>query len=208
MDSRGSFEEAARLREQIIETKCHIGGGGGGGSASKKGAVTSTHVPIVIAGNKCDRDMRTVSLEETSSICADFAGCRLIETSAKKNLNVDELFRQLFQLADLPPEMAPNSHRRLLPGQLLNTTAPETNRPPTSPAKSSGSGRRFRGFPQLPQISVRRRLSDAYGIVAPNVRRPSLRTDLMIMKKKTSRTMTSSSSPASSTCRGSTCVIQ
>ena len=32
--------------------------------------------------------------------------------------------------------------------------------------------------------------------------------DLMIMKKKTSRTMTSSSSPASSTCRGSTCVIQ
>lgn len=188
VDSRGSFEEAARLREQIIETKCHIGGGGGGGSASKKGAVTSTHVPIVIAGNKCDRDMRqvyakrfnylcnhrqsahcqwniqlhlqetcnywsidrktereiesrwnqfrlkywntviddcfirTVSLEETSSICADFAGCRLIETSAKKNLNVDELFRQLFQLADLPPEMAPNSHRRLLPGQVNSTT--------------------------------------------------------------------------------------
>jgi len=213
VDSRGSFEEVVRLREQIIETKGHIGGGGGGGSntsglATKKGSASSTHVPMVIAGNKCDRDMRTVTQEESSSVCADFFGCSLIETSAKKNLNVDELFRQLFQLADLPPEMAPNSHRRLLPGQLLSTTASETNQSTTSSSKSNGSGRRFRGFPQLPQISVRRRLSDAYGIVAPNVRRPSLRTDLMIMKKKTSRTMASSSNPTSSTCRGSSCVIQ
>jgi len=61
---------------------------------------------------------RTVTSEETDNVFTDFAGCRLIETSAKKNLNVDELFRQLFQLADLPPEMAPNSHRRLLPGQV------------------------------------------------------------------------------------------
>ena len=65
VDSRGSFEEVVRLREQIIETKCHIGGGGGGGSntsglATKKGSASSTHVPMVIAGNKCDRDMRQV----------------------------------------------------------------------------------------------------------------------------------------------------
>ena len=59
--------------------------------------------------------------EESSNVCDDFAGCCLIETSAKKNLNVDELFRQLFQLADLPSEMAPNSHRRLLPSQ-VNTS--------------------------------------------------------------------------------------
>jgi len=39
--------------------------------------------------------------------------------SAKKNWNIDELFRQLFQLSNLPAEMAPNSHRRILPSQVL-----------------------------------------------------------------------------------------
>ena len=61
---------------------------------------------------------RTVTTEESTSLCSGFSGCGFIETSAKKNWNIDELFRQLFQLADLPPEMAPNSHRRLLPTQV------------------------------------------------------------------------------------------
>lgn len=34
-------------------------------------------------------------------------------------------------------------------------------------------------------LSVKRRLSDACGVVTPNVRRPSIRTDLMIMRTKT-----------------------
>ena len=34
-------------------------------------------------------------------------------------------------------------------------------------------------------LSIKRRLSDACGVVAPNVRRPSLRTDLRIMRDKT-----------------------
>ena len=34
-------------------------------------------------------------------------------------------------------------------------------------------------------LSIKRRLSDACGVVAPNVRRPSIRTDLMIMRTKT-----------------------
>lgn len=62
---------------------------------------------------------RTVTTEESTGLCSAFAGCGFVETSAKKNWNIDELFRQLFQLADLPPEMAPNSHRRLLPTQVI-----------------------------------------------------------------------------------------
>ena len=63
---------------------------------------------------------RTVTADESAMLCSGFAGCGFVETSAKKNWNIDELFRQLFQLADLPPEMAPNSHRRLLPAQVCN----------------------------------------------------------------------------------------
>lgn len=50
MDSRESFEEVIRLREQILETKLSASGG-----RSKKNL---PKVPMVIAGNKCDREMK------------------------------------------------------------------------------------------------------------------------------------------------------
>lgn len=53
VDSRESFEEVIRLREQILETKWSALSGSG--SRSKKNL---PKVPMVIAGNKCDREMR------------------------------------------------------------------------------------------------------------------------------------------------------
>jgi hypothetical protein len=70
VDSRESFEEVLRLRDQIIETKCHLSGTGGASSAAAntrnlvigtKKANTPRPVPMVIAGNKCDKDMKYVS---------------------------------------------------------------------------------------------------------------------------------------------------
>ena len=66
VDSRESFEEVIRLRSQIIETKCHIGGGRQPAvqptsSRGSKKTNTSSLVPIIIAGNKCDREMRYYS---------------------------------------------------------------------------------------------------------------------------------------------------
>ena len=59
VDNEGSFEEVLRLREQIIETKCHIGGQlTRNAPANTKKAPTPNPVPMVIAGNKCDKDMR------------------------------------------------------------------------------------------------------------------------------------------------------
>lgn len=58
MDSRETFEEAIRLREQILETKMNASGGAasfGGGITRKK---TAPRVPMVFAGNKSDKDMR------------------------------------------------------------------------------------------------------------------------------------------------------
>ncbi|KAJ8924641.1 hypothetical protein NQ315_000792 [Exocentrus adspersus] len=88
-----------------------------------------------------------------------------METSAKRNVKVDEVFYQLFVVANLPQEMAPNHHKRVS----ANFGAP-CPLPPLS--------RRI-----TPRI--KRRLSDACGVVTPNVRRPSIRTDLMIMRTKT-----------------------
>lgn len=55
MDSRESFEEVIRLREQILETKLSAISGAGGGRSSRKNL---PKVPMVIAGNKSDRDMK------------------------------------------------------------------------------------------------------------------------------------------------------
>lgn len=54
MDSRESFEEVIRLREQILETKLSAMTGSSGGRSKKN----LPKVPMVIAGNKCDRDMK------------------------------------------------------------------------------------------------------------------------------------------------------
>lgn len=69
MDSRETFEEAIRLREQILETKLNAGGAtgsgvgvggvgglGGGGSGLRKKNLP--RVPMVLAGNKCDKEMK------------------------------------------------------------------------------------------------------------------------------------------------------
>ena len=57
MDSRESFEEVVRLREQILETKLSAcASANSSGSGRKKTPLP--RVPMVIVGNKCDKDMR------------------------------------------------------------------------------------------------------------------------------------------------------
>ncbi|XP_057332135.1 dexamethasone-induced Ras-related protein 1 [Microplitis mediator] len=164
MDSRESFEEAIRLREAILETKITA-------TQSVKGRSKSHHnlkVPMVMAGNKCDYDVKVVSVEEAEQYCVSQDECCVfVEVSAKRNYHVDELFYQLFVVAGLPLEMAPNHHRKV-----PLTFGSPTMLPPSQPKHKA-------------TLSIKRRLSDACGVVAPNVRRPSIRTDLMIMRTKT-----------------------
>lgn len=115
---------------------------------------------------------RTVQPEEAVAYCnSQDSSCVFVETSAKKNFHVDDLFYELFVVANLPLEMAPNHHKRV-------STA--FGSPCTLPPTSSQSSRSKKCT-----LSIKRRLSDACGVVAPNVRRPSIRTDLMIMRTKT-----------------------
>ncbi|XP_012223437.1 GTP-binding protein Rhes [Linepithema humile] len=164
MDCRESFEEAIRLREAILETKVSATQ-----SATKsRRSHYSLKVPMVIVGNKCDKDVKTVTVEEAEQYCVSQDECCIfVEASAKRNYHVDELFYQLFVVAGLPLEMAPNHHRKV-----PLTFGSPTMLPPSQPRHKA-------------TLSIKRRLSDACGVVAPNVRRPSIRTDLMIMRTKT-----------------------
>ncbi|CAG4950724.1 unnamed protein product [Colias eurytheme] len=166
MDCRESFEEVIRLREQILETKASASSG------SSRGRRQAPRVPMAIAGNKCDKELKSVQAEEATAYCAtQDSACVFMETSAKKNFRVEDLFYELFVVANLPLEMAPNHHKRV---------SAAFGSPCTLPPTSSQSSRSKKCT-----LSIKRRLSDACGVVAPNVRRPSIRTDLMIMRTKT-----------------------
>ncbi|KAG7168968.1 GTP-binding protein Rhes-like 1, partial [Homarus americanus] len=99
-DSRDSWNEVLRLREQILETK-QSASANTTGSRKKRAAA---RVPMVIAGNKCDREQRGVALEEVQKFVSSLSCCAYVETSAKKDNNVDKLFYELFVLANLPME--------------------------------------------------------------------------------------------------------
>jgi GTPase SAR1 family protein len=58
---------------------------------------TKSIIPVMLVGNKCDEINREVPTSE----CADLAkrwNCAFLETSAKTNHNVKELFQELLQL--------------------------------------------------------------------------------------------------------------
>ncbi|XP_045126946.1 GTP-binding protein Rhes-like [Portunus trituberculatus] len=175
-DSRDSWNEILRLREQIVETKNCVTSSLSGSRRRLRGGVT--RVPMVIAGNKVDKEHRVVTAEEVQKFVASLSCCAYVDASAKMNYNVDKLFYELFVLANLPMEMSPALHKRVCPIQQGQTTAS------SCPVGIPGSSGRHRG------LSIRRRLSDAYGMVAPNVRRPSIRTDLLILRAKTSLHLT------------------
>ncbi|XP_033212333.1 dexamethasone-induced Ras-related protein 1 [Belonocnema kinseyi] len=165
MDCRETFEEAVRLREAILETKKSATHGA---TKNRNKNHNTLKVPMVLAGNKCDRDIKSVTVEEAQQYCASQDDCCVfVEVSAKRNYHVDDLFYHLFIVAGLPLEMAPNHHRKV-----PLTFGSPTMLPPSQPKHKS-------------TLSIKRRLSDACGVVAPNVRRPSIRTDLMIMRTKT-----------------------
>lgn len=135
---------------------------------------------------------RTVSIDEVANYCASQGGAVVyVEVSAKKNLRVEDLFAELFSCANLPLEMAPNHHKK------VNTTFGSPCTLP--PHLTSNRAKKC-------TLSIKRRLSDACGVVAPNVRRPSIRTDLRIMQNKTCSTSDGEDGNASSLLKG--CVIQ
>ncbi|KAG2455809.1 RASD1 protein, partial [Polypterus senegalus] len=150
LDNKDSFVEVQRLKQQIFETK----------SCLKSKTKENVDVPLVICGNKLDRDFyREVQRDEIEQLVAGDRSCAYFEISAKRNSNVDLMFQTLFTMAKLPYEMSPDLHRKV--------------------------------SVQYCDILHRKNLKskkikdgDAYGIVAPFARRPSVHSDLMYIREK------------------------
>ena len=85
VDKEDSFEEVTRLRQQIIEQK------------KKDGAVK----PIIIVANKLDLKEKKVAMEMAeSTVLLDWEH-GYIEASAKENVNVDCVFKELLKQAHI-----------------------------------------------------------------------------------------------------------
>ena len=169
IDNQESFEQVKRLQEQVWECK--------GQSKSDKQSGIRSHskkkpdVPMIIVGNKCDKEKsRVIGMDELQSLTEGVNCCDYVEASAKKNINIEEIFMKLFVQANLPQEMSPSLHRRVQPNYVGQAKS-----------KDNAQGSSFRRT-----MTIRRRMSDACGAVAPNARRPSIRTDLLILQTKRS----------------------
>jgi small GTP-binding protein len=76
--SQATFNDLHELREQILRVK------------------DTDRVPMVLVGNKCDlEDDRVVGKEQGSSLATKWGGVSFLETSARKKINVDEVFFDL-----------------------------------------------------------------------------------------------------------------
>ena len=79
--SRQSLEELKPIFEEIVEIKGNDIEG----------------IPIMLVGNKCDEFSREVGTAEGAALAKGW-NCGHLETSAKTNYNVKELFQELLQL--------------------------------------------------------------------------------------------------------------
>ncbi|KAJ3249230.1 Ras- protein Rap-1b [Chytriomyces hyalinus] len=76
--SQSTFNDLAELREQILRVK------------------DTEKVPMVLCGNKCDlEDDRIISKDQGSALASQWGGTTFLETSARKKINVDEVFFDL-----------------------------------------------------------------------------------------------------------------
>lgn len=90
VDDAESFESVKSLREEILEVK------------------EDKFPPIVVVGNKAESGSeRQVPAEDALSLVELDWNSRFVETSAKDNENVLEVFRELLQQANLPSRVSP-----------------------------------------------------------------------------------------------------
>jgi len=94
--SQSTFNDLTDLREQILRVK------------------DTDKVPMVLCGNKCDlEDDRMVSKEQGGNLAGSWGGVTFLETSARKKINVDEVFFDLVrQINRQMPEKAAKGKKK------------------------------------------------------------------------------------------------
>uniref|UniRef100_A0A914UIJ1 GTP-binding protein Rhes n=1 Tax=Plectus sambesii TaxID=2011161 RepID=A0A914UIJ1_9BILA len=184
-DLPASFEELFNYRDQIIDCKTS------GLRAKSDGA----NVPIVMVLNKTDLPDNKKQLDAETcrfrvhELCGEAS--QLFECSAKTGENVDPIFAALFSMAKLPKQMSPHLHK------LLRAEHSADGRLPTASASGSQQAGNVTKSPLRRMRSKFSKEGEEALITTYTepVRRPSLRTDLFLMKTKSSLTAGSSKSP-------------
>jgi Ras-related protein Rap-1A/Ras-related protein Rap-1B len=93
--SQATFNDLMELRDQILRVK------------------DSEKVPMVLVGNKCDLEDDRVVQKDQGTKLADQWGCSFFETSARKKINVDEVFFDLVrQINRSMPEKDKNKDKK------------------------------------------------------------------------------------------------
>ncbi|KAJ8974598.1 hypothetical protein NQ317_008740 [Molorchus minor] len=118
-----TFEEARMLRDQIHEAKC------------------STNVPIVVVGNKTD----LTGNRETGKN-------GFVESSAKENVNVSKVFKELLTQAKVKYNLSPALRRR------RRQSLPSQSGPPQTPSHAAM-------IPSAVQLQHLQQLRDRHGTV-------------------------------------------
>jgi small GTP-binding protein len=89
--SQSTFNDLTDLREHIARVK------------------DMNDVPLVVVGNKCDlEEERVVSKELGSGLAKSFGNCSFLEASAKKKVNITELFLDLVRQINQRTPVAKN----------------------------------------------------------------------------------------------------
>ena len=103
IDDEGSFDEVKKLRDQIVTQKNN-----------------DETIPIVIVGNKADvpKCTRAFPKETAESTVSIEWGNGYVEVSAKENVNIVNIFKELLTQAKVPYALSPAVRRRRqsLPG--------------------------------------------------------------------------------------------
>lgn len=194
MDKLGSYEKIFHLRDQIIDAKNPDDGPSAisamaqadyqkrSASIVSSQSYSNFRIPIAIAANKIDLppSKHAFNLDEARTIFTTFAHCVFVECSAKTGANVDELFSKLFALAKLPKQMAPGLHRRVG----LEKSVDSATSTASDPVPGPSGNRRFSRGPSLRRL--RSKHNEPALAYEAEVRRPSLRTDLMLLRAKQS----------------------
>lgn len=105
-----SFEEVGRLKQLILDHK-------------------QPDVPIVVVGNKCDLEkQREVQKEVADTIVGIDWENRFVECSAKENINIVRIFKEILLQANFPYDLNPAVQKRRTSLPLYALPKPNTTK--------------------------------------------------------------------------------
>jgi Ras-related protein Rap-1A/Ras-related protein Rap-1B len=97
INSQSSFKDLLEIKDQIAVIK------------------DSNNVPMILVGNKCDLEDERIMSKDQGQLLAKQFGCTFMEASAKKKINVENLFFDIVRQINekIPDNKKSKSHVKI-----------------------------------------------------------------------------------------------